>query len=80
VLHLLNVVDIRPHRWKLPAEPLAAALVDSAPDVFDGLSAARCSPKCRRASYSLTEYGESLRPVTEAICQWGKHHMTTGAA
>jgi DNA-binding HxlR family transcriptional regulator len=30
--------------------------------------------------YSLTEYGESLRPVTEAMCQWGKRHMTDGAA
>ncbi len=33
-----------------------------------------------RVEYSLTEYGESLRPVTEAMCQSGKHHMTTGAA
>jgi DNA-binding HxlR family transcriptional regulator len=33
-----------------------------------------------RVEYSLTEYGESLRAVTEAMCQWGKRHMTTGAA
>ena len=33
-----------------------------------------------RVEYSLTEYGESLRPVTEAMCQWGKRHMTDGAA
>jgi DNA-binding HxlR family transcriptional regulator len=33
-----------------------------------------------RVEYSLTEYGESLRPVTEAMCQWGKRHTTTGAA
>jgi DNA-binding HxlR family transcriptional regulator len=32
-----------------------------------------------RVEYSLTEYGESLRPVTEVMCQWGKHHTTTGA-
>jgi DNA-binding HxlR family transcriptional regulator len=33
-----------------------------------------------RVEYSLTEYGDSLRPVTEAMCQWGKRHMRTGAA
>jgi DNA-binding HxlR family transcriptional regulator len=33
-----------------------------------------------RVEYSLTEYGESLRPVTEAMCQWGKRHMAPGAA
>jgi DNA-binding HxlR family transcriptional regulator len=33
-----------------------------------------------RVEYSLTEYGESLRPVTEAMCQWGKRHMAAGAA
>jgi len=33
-----------------------------------------------RVEYSLTEYGESLRPVTEAMCQWGKRHMTAGVA
>jgi DNA-binding HxlR family transcriptional regulator len=27
-----------------------------------------------RVEYSLTEYGESLRPVTEAMCAWGKLH------
>jgi DNA-binding HxlR family transcriptional regulator len=30
--------------------------------------------------YSLTEYGESLRPVTEAMCQWGRGHMGAGVA
>lgn len=30
-----------------------------------------------RVEYSLTEYGESLRPVTEAMCQWGKRHYST---
>ena len=33
-----------------------------------------------RVEYSLTEYGESLRPVTEAMCQWRKRHMAAGAA
>jgi DNA-binding HxlR family transcriptional regulator len=33
-----------------------------------------------RVEYSLTEYGESLRPVTEAMCQRGKRHMKTRAA
>jgi DNA-binding HxlR family transcriptional regulator len=33
-----------------------------------------------RVEYSLTEYGQSLRPVTEAKCQWGKKHMAVGAA
>jgi DNA-binding HxlR family transcriptional regulator len=33
-----------------------------------------------RVEYSLTEYGESLRPVTEAMCQWGKRHTGSGAA
>jgi DNA-binding HxlR family transcriptional regulator len=33
-----------------------------------------------RVEYSLTEYGESLGPVTEAMCQWGKAHMTARTA
>jgi DNA-binding HxlR family transcriptional regulator len=33
-----------------------------------------------RVEYSLTEYGRTLRPVTEAMCQWGKKHMAAGAA
>jgi DNA-binding HxlR family transcriptional regulator len=33
-----------------------------------------------RVEYSLTEYGESLRSVTEAMCRWGKRHMAAGAA
>ena len=33
-----------------------------------------------RVEYSLTGYGQSLRPVTEAMCQWGKKHMAAGAA
>lgn len=33
-----------------------------------------------RVEYSLTEYGESLGPVTEAMCQWGKVHMAAKTA
>jgi DNA-binding HxlR family transcriptional regulator len=33
-----------------------------------------------RVEYSLTEYGESLRSATDAMCQWGKRHMAVGAA
>jgi DNA-binding HxlR family transcriptional regulator len=33
-----------------------------------------------RVEYSLTDYGCTLRPVTEAMCQWGKTHMAAGAA
>jgi DNA-binding HxlR family transcriptional regulator len=33
-----------------------------------------------RVEYSLTDYGESLGPVTEAMCAWGKTHMAKGAA
>jgi DNA-binding HxlR family transcriptional regulator len=28
-----------------------------------------------RVEYSLTTYGTSLKPVTEAMCEWGKRHM-----
>jgi DNA-binding HxlR family transcriptional regulator len=33
-----------------------------------------------RVEYSLTDYGRTLRPVTEAMCKWGKKHMAAGAA
>ncbi|AQT79413.1 transcriptional regulator [Mycolicibacterium litorale] len=33
-----------------------------------------------RVEYSLTEYGTTLRPVTEAMCAWGLRHRETGAA
>ncbi|MGO9155182.1 winged helix-turn-helix transcriptional regulator [Mycobacterium sp.] len=33
-----------------------------------------------RVEYSLTEYGMSLRPVTKAMCEWGKRHIAAGAA
>ncbi len=28
-----------------------------------------------RVEYSLTPYGETLRPITELMCNWGKTHM-----
>jgi DNA-binding HxlR family transcriptional regulator len=28
-----------------------------------------------KVEYSLTEYGKSLRPITELMCAWGKAHM-----
>jgi DNA-binding HxlR family transcriptional regulator len=33
-----------------------------------------------RVEYSLTDYGRTLRPVTEAMCLWGKKHIAPGAA
>jgi len=33
-----------------------------------------------RVEFSLTDYGCTLRPVTEAMCQWGKTRMAAGAA
>jgi len=27
-----------------------------------------------KVEYSLTEYGQTLRPITEAMCAWGKKH------
>jgi DNA-binding HxlR family transcriptional regulator len=33
-----------------------------------------------RVEYSLTEYGATLEPVTEAMCHWGKGHMAAGVA
>jgi DNA-binding HxlR family transcriptional regulator len=28
-----------------------------------------------KVEYSLTEYGKTLRPITELMCAWGKTHM-----
>jgi hypothetical protein len=28
-----------------------------------------------KVEYSLTEYGETLGPITEIMCDWGKKHM-----
>jgi DNA-binding HxlR family transcriptional regulator len=27
-----------------------------------------------KVEYSLTEYGRTLRPITEAMCKWGRKH------
>lgn len=28
-----------------------------------------------KVKYSLTEYGKTLRPITEVMCKWGKRHV-----
>ncbi len=28
-----------------------------------------------KVEYSLTEYGRTLRPITEIMCEWGQKHM-----
>ena len=28
-----------------------------------------------KVEYSITAYGETLRPVSEAMCHWGRKHM-----
>jgi DNA-binding HxlR family transcriptional regulator len=28
-----------------------------------------------KVEYSLTEYGRTLRPITEVMCEWGQKHM-----
>jgi DNA-binding HxlR family transcriptional regulator len=28
-----------------------------------------------KVEYSLTEYGKTLRPITEVMCEWGKRHI-----
>jgi DNA-binding HxlR family transcriptional regulator len=28
-----------------------------------------------KVEYSLTEYGKTLRPITEAMCKWGRRHV-----
>jgi DNA-binding HxlR family transcriptional regulator len=28
-----------------------------------------------RVEYSLTPYGQTLRPITEQMCTWGKQHI-----
>jgi DNA-binding HxlR family transcriptional regulator len=29
-----------------------------------------------KVEYSLTPYGQTLRPLLEGLCKWGKKHMT----
>ena len=35
-----------------------------------------------RVEYSLSDYGRTLRPITELMCAWGKEHLrrTSGGA
>jgi len=28
-----------------------------------------------QVEYSLTDYGKTLRPITEVMCEWGKRHV-----
>jgi DNA-binding HxlR family transcriptional regulator len=28
-----------------------------------------------KVEYSLTDYGKTLRPITEVMCEWGQKHM-----
>lgn len=35
-------------------------------------------PPC--VHYSISDYGKTLAPVLEALCKWGRGHMTRGAA
>ena len=28
-----------------------------------------------KVEYSLTGYGKNLRPITEAMCEWGHRHI-----
>jgi DNA-binding HxlR family transcriptional regulator len=32
-----------------------------------------------KVEYSLTAYGQSLRPITDLMCDWGKKHMRRNA-
>lgn len=41
----------------------------------DGLISRQVFPESPpRVEYSLTAYGETLRPITELMCDWGKAH------
>ena len=33
-----------------------------------------------KVEYSLTDYGKTLRPITEVVCEWGKRHIKRGKA
>ena len=42
----------------------------------DGVVARRVYPESPpRVEYSLTDYGLSLAPIIDAICQWGQTHL-----
>ena len=41
--------------------------------VRDGIVARRVDG--RRVSYAISEYGETLLPVLEEICGWGRKHL-----
>jgi len=28
-----------------------------------------------KVEYSLTDYGKTLRPINEVMCEWGKRHV-----
>jgi DNA-binding HxlR family transcriptional regulator len=32
-----------------------------------------------KVEYSLTDYGRTLRPIMDLMCQWGKRHMRRAA-
>jgi DNA-binding HxlR family transcriptional regulator len=32
-----------------------------------------------KVEYSLTDYGRTLRPITDLMCEWGKRHMRRAA-
>ena len=43
----------------------------------DGIVARKVFPQVPpKVEYSLTTYGQTLRPVLEALCKWGKKHRT----
>ncbi|WP_216625180.1 winged helix-turn-helix transcriptional regulator [Paenibacillus phytorum] len=32
--------------------------------------------RIKRVEYSLTEYGKSVEPILELMCEWGKQRMS----
>ncbi len=33
-----------------------------------------------KVEYSVTDYGKTLRPITEVMCEWGRRHMRRTSA